>query len=112
MVVGELEIDQPLKGAERSLQLAEHQQRLAEAGERVLVSGIEIQGGVEGGTRPRVLLARKLGLADANVEIDCMGIASEPFAEQGERGVVTRFVVQLMGLFIVLIGATKRLSQG
>ena len=112
MVVGEVEVDQSLEGAQRAFELAEHEQRLAQPGERIFVLVVEGDGGVERGTGPRILLARELGITDADMEFDSLGIAEQPVPEEGESGIVASFVVELVGLFVVLIRATKRLRHG
>jgi hypothetical protein len=102
----------PLEGAECAFELPEHQERFAQAGEGVFMLGVEGQRGIECRTRPGVLFARKLRVADADVELDRLRIAGEALPKVGECGIVSCFVVQLVGLLIEIIGAEKGLRHG
>ncbi len=112
VIVGEVEVDQALECAQRALELAEHEERLAEPGEGVFVIGVEDDRGIERLTCPRVFLACQLGIADTDVKLDGLWIAGQPVPEEGECSVVTCFVVELVGLFVVVIRAAKRLRHG
>jgi hypothetical protein len=56
-----------VEGFQRLLRGAETQERLAQAGQRVLVVGIEDEGLLEAAPRPRVFLARQTGIANADM---------------------------------------------
>ena len=80
---------------------------------QVLGTGvIERQRGVKRLSGPGILFPGQLGIAEANVKFDRLGIAEQPFAQEGEGGVITCFVVELVGLFVVLVGAEKGLRHG
>ncbi len=111
VVVVEAEFDDAVEGAERTLDLPEHELRLAEAGERVLVFRVHPERGIERGTCPRVFLAGELRVADPDVEFDRLRVAEEPLAKEREGVIVTCFVVQLVGLLIVLVGAEEGLRH-
>jgi hypothetical protein len=44
-----------------------------------------------------------------DVELDGMGIEGETFAKQGQCFVVSGFVVELVGLLIIVVGAQEGL---
>jgi hypothetical protein len=105
VVVIEAKCDDAVEPLQRTFDLPQRELRLAEAGQGILVFRIHHQRDIKRLTRPRVFLARELGVPDANMEIDRLGVPEEPFAEERERLVVTCFVVQLVGLLIILVGA-------
>ena len=92
--------------------LSEFQQRLAEAGEGVLVFGVEDKGFLEASPSPRIFLARVIRVTDANVKLYRVWIEREPLSKYVQRLVVLTFVVQLVRSLIILLGTQKRGSHG
>ena len=107
MIVAESELHHPLERLQCAAPVAQLQQYLAIAGEGVLVVGIETEGLLEGAPRPSVFLACEVRVGEADVELAGPGVPCQPFAQKGDRVVVAAFVVELMGLFVEVVGAAK-----
>ena len=102
------QLEDATKALERGGLLAEPQQRLAEAGQRVLVIGVEHQRLLEAAARPGVLLAREPCISHSHVQLHRIRIQREPFAQHVQRLVVLPLVVQLMRALVVLFRTQER----
>ena len=107
-VVVVAEVEDPVERPNGRRLLAELEQRLAEAGERVFVVGVEDQRFFETLARPSKLVARQARIPDTNVELDGVGIERQPLAQHAEGVIVVPFVVELVSPLVVLLGAQKR----
>ena len=87
--------------------VAQLEQRLAEAGQAVLVVGVEREGLLEAPPRPGVLLPGQVGIGHPDVQFDGVGVEGDAFLEDSQRFIVAAFVVELMGLFVEVVGAEE-----
>src|SRR3989441_6652203 len=108
VVVPEAEREDAIEASDRAGPLAELEERLTKARERVLVIGVERHGFLEGLARPGVFFARQPRVAHPHVQLDYMGIERQPLTEDVDGLVVLCFVVELMRAFVVVVGAEER----
>ena len=106
-VFTEAERHDPFVGAQRPGPVAELEQRLAQSGQGVLIVGVECDRRLEASAGPRVVLAGEVGVGGADVQFHRVGIQREPLAQQRECFLVGSFVVELVGLFVELVGAAE-----
>ena len=107
VIVAEAELEDPLEGADRPLAVAQLEAGLSDAGEAVLVVGVERQRVVEAAPGPRVVLAREVRVRHADVQFDRVGVEGDAVLQNGQSIVIPAFVVELMGLFVEVVGAEK-----
>ena len=111
VVAFETEGEDMLEACDGGAALAELEQHFAEAGERVLVIGVETARFFERAPRPRELFPREPRIAHPHVQFDGMGIQPQALA-QGVYGVVVlSFVVELMCTFVVFVGTEERIRH-
>jgi hypothetical protein len=108
-VVIEPEREDVLELLQRLFPTAELEEHFAEPGERVLVIGVERDRRLERARGPREFFAGQVRIGEADVELDRVGIEGETFAKQGQCFVVAGFVVELVGLLIIVVGAQEGL---
>ena len=77
------------------------------AGQAVLVVGIERQRVLEAPPGPGVLLPGQVGVGHPDMQFDGMWVEGDAFLEDQQRFIVPAFVVELMGLFVEVVGAEK-----
>ena len=107
VIVLEAELQNPLERPHGPRAVAQLQQRLAQAGQAVLVVGVEREGVLEAPPRPGVLLPGQMGVGHPDVELDGMWVEGDAFLEDQQRFIVPAFVIELMGLFVEVVGAEK-----
>ena len=69
--------------------------------------GIEREGSLEAAPGPGVFLPGELGIAEADVEFYRIGVEGDSLAEESDDVIVAAFVVELMGLFVEIVGAAE-----
>ena len=106
-VLAETEGHDPFVGAERPCPVAELEQRFAQSGQGILIVGVECNRRLEASAGPRVVLAGKVGVGGADVEFHRVGIQREPLTQQRECFLVGSLIVELVGLFVELVGAAE-----
>ena len=86
------------------------------AGQAVLVVGIERQGMLEAPPGPGVFFPGEVGIGTADMQFDGVGVEGDAFLEDAQRFIVAAFVVEVMGLFVEVVGAEEcirhRLASG
>ena len=107
VVVLEAELEDPLERLHGPFAVAQLEQGLAEPGEAVLVVGIEAQGLLEAPPRPGEFLPGEMGVGRSDVEFDGVGVEGDALLQDGQGFIVAAFVVELMGLFVEVVGAEK-----
>jgi hypothetical protein len=90
-----------------ALAVAQLEQRLSDAGEAVLVIGIDAERRLEAPPRPGEFLPGQMGISLTDVEFDGVRVERDPFFEDGQSFIVAAFVVELMGMFVEVVGAEK-----
>ena len=93
---------------ERLLPLAEFEERFAQSGESVLVVRIEDKRFLEAASRPGVVLAGVVCVANSNVELHRIRVETESLSKYVQSFVILPFIVQLMGSLVVLFRTQKR----
>jgi hypothetical protein len=83
VVVLEAELKDPLDRPHGAFPVSQLEQGLAQAGESVLVVGIERKRLLETPPRPRKLLACEVCVGSAYVELDSVGIKGDAFFQDG-----------------------------
>ncbi len=86
----------------------EPHQRLAEPDPGIIVFGIENERLLEGLPGPGVLLPGEPGVAEADVELDGVGVELESFLQGCECCFVVTAVILLVRTFIILLRAEER----
>ena len=107
VIVLKAELQDPLEGPHGTGAVAQLQQGLAQAGQAVLVVGIERQRVLEAPPRPGVLLPGQMGVGPPDMQFDGMWVEGDAFLEDQQRFIVPAFVIELMGLFVEVVGAEK-----
>ena len=107
VIVLKAELEDALERAGGTGTIAQLEQRLAQTGETILVIGIETEGLIEAPPRPGVLLAGEVGVGPADVEFDSVRIEGDALIQDGQRLIIAAFVVELMGLFVEVVGAEE-----
>ena len=107
VIVLEAELEDPLEGPHGAGPVAQLEQGLAQPGQAVLVIGIERQGVLEAPPGPGVFLPGQVGIGHSDMQFDGVGVEGDAFLEDGQRFIVAAFVVELMGLFVEVVGAEE-----
>ena len=107
VIVLEAELEDALEGPHGAGAVAQLEQGFAQAGEPVLVIGIERQGVLEAAPRPGVLLPREVRVGHSDMEFDGVGVEGDAFLQDQQCFIVPAFVIELMGLFVEVVGAEK-----
>ena len=107
MIVLKAELEDPLEGPHRPVAVAQLEQGLADAGEPVLVIRVQAQGILEAPPRPGVFLPGEVGVCLSDMEFDGVRVERDPFLQDGQGFIVAAFVVELMGLFVEVVGAEE-----
>ncbi len=107
VIVLKSELEDALERACGAGAIAELEQRLAQAGEAVFVIRIEAECLIEAAPGPGVLLAGEVGVGPADVKLDSVRIEGDALIQDGQRLIIAAFVVELMGLFVEVVGAEK-----
>jgi hypothetical protein len=103
----ESEGEDAIERRQRRRPLAELEKHLTIAGKRVLVIGIEGAGALEAPPGPCHIFPGEIGIGHPDVEFHGVGIELDAVLEKVERFVEATFVVQLVGVFVVVVGAEK-----
>ena len=69
--------------------------------------GIERESLLKAPPRPRVVLAGQVGVGNSDVEFNGVGVKGNAFSQDGQGFIVAAFVVELMGLFVEVVGAEE-----
>ncbi len=99
----------PMSGLDRQcgLPLAQLEQDFAVTGEGVLVIGVQGEALLETAAGPGILLPGEVGIRHPHVEFHGVGVELETFLQEGEGLVEAAFVVELVCVFIVVVGAQE-----
>jgi len=87
--------------------VAQLEQGLAQAGEPIFVIGVERQRLLEAPPGPGVLFPGQMGIGLPDMELDGVGVEEDTFVQDGQRFIVSAFVVELMSLFVEVVGAEE-----
>ena len=107
VIVLEAQLENSLHRPHGAGPVAQLEQGLSQAGEPVLVIRIERQRLIEAAARPGVLLPREVGVSGSDVEFDGVGVKENAFLENGQSFIVAAFIVEVMGLFVEVVGAEE-----
>ncbi len=107
MIFLEPERQDAVEGLQRLRPFAELEEHLAVAGQGVLVVRVQRPGPLEAPPRPGDILPREVGIRHPDVEFHGVGIELDAVLEEVERLVEAAFVVELVGVFVVVVGAEK-----
>ena len=107
VIVLEAELEDALEGAHGSRSVAQLEQGLAQAREPVLVIGVERQGLLEAPPGPGVLLPGQVRISLPDLQFDGVRVEGDAFLEDQQCFIVTAFVVEVMGLFVEVVGAEE-----
>ena len=69
--------------------------------------GVERERLLEAPPGPGVFLPGQVGICLPYMEFDGVGIEEDTFVQDGQRFIVSAFVVELMGLFVEVVGAEE-----
>src|SRR4029453_18947909 len=90
-----------------SVTVPQLEQHFSVSRQRVLMVRIERQSGLKNAPRPRDLFTGEKRVRHPDVEFHGVGIKSGAFSEKLDGVVVVAVVVQLVGVFVVVVGAEK-----
>jgi hypothetical protein len=107
VIVLKPELKDALHGPHGPVPISQFEQGLTQAGQAILVVGIEGQSLLEAAPSPRELLAGEMGVGGADMKFDCVGVEGNPLFEDDQRFIVEAFVIEVMGSFIEVVGAEK-----
>jgi hypothetical protein len=107
VIVLEPELQNALERPHRAGAVAHLEQGLADARQAVFVIGIEAQRVLEASAGPGVLLPGEMGIGSSDMEFDRMWVEGNAFVEDQQRFIVPAFVIELMGLFVEVVGAEE-----
>ena len=107
MVVLVAELEDALEGPHGPRPVAHLEEGFPQPGQAVLVVGIQGQGKLEAAPGPGELLPGQVGVGHSNVQFDGVRVEGNAFLEDQQRFIVPAFVVELMGLFVEVVGAEK-----
>jgi hypothetical protein len=105
VVVFKAELENPLERAHGAGSVAQLEQRLAQAGQAVFMVRIQTQGVLEAPPSPGVLFPGQVGIGPSDMQFDRVWVEGDAFLEDQQRFIVPAFVVELMGLFVEVVGA-------
>jgi hypothetical protein len=107
VIVLEAQLENALERPHGAGAVAQLEQGLAQAGQAVFVVGIQPEGLLEAPPGPGVLLPGEVGIRFSDMEFDRVGVADYPLVEDQQRFIVAAFIVELMGLFVEVVGAKE-----
>ena len=107
VIVLKAELQDALDGPHGTGPVAQLEQSLAQAGEAIFVIGIEGQCVLKAAARPRILLPGEVRVRSSDMQFDGVGVESYAFFEDGQGFIVAAFVVEVMGLFVEVVGAEE-----
>jgi hypothetical protein len=107
VVVLKAELDDALEDPHGAFAVTQLEQRLADARETVLVVGIDAEGRLEAPPRPGEFFPGQMGVGLPDVEFDGVGVECDALLQDGQSFIVAAFVVELMGLFVEVVGAEE-----
>ena len=111
VVFTEAQREHVVETTNRSLAMPQLEQRLAEAGERLFVVGLEIQRRLEAPTRPDEFVTRETGVPLPNVQVYCKGKPLEAISNDFESRVIVPFVVEIVRAFAVVVRTEEKVRQ-
>jgi hypothetical protein len=71
------------------------------------VVGIKRESLLEAPPRPGILLASQVSVSPSDMQFDCVGVQLDAFLEDCQGFIVATFVVEVMGLFVEVVGAEE-----
>jgi hypothetical protein len=107
MVILKTELKYPLHRSHGTVPISQLEQSLTQAGESILVVGIEGKCLLEAPARPSELLAGEVGVSGSDMEFDCVWVKGDTLFENGQGFIVEAFVIEVMGSFIEVVGAEE-----
>ena len=69
--------------------------------------GVQGQGLLEAPPGPGVLLPGEVGIGPSDMELDCMGVQRDAFLEDRQGFIVAAFIIEVMCLFVEVVGAEE-----
>src|SRR4029079_2102855 len=87
--------------------VAQLEQGFAQACQTVLMIRIQRQSLLEAPSGPGVFLTGQMGVGSSDVQFDRVRVQRYAFIENGQGFIVAAFVIEMMGLFVEIVGAEE-----